>query len=92
MKSLHICQNFVSHFTFSKNYIRRTKIVTKTPRVVAMLQFYISLYLSENNPFFFLPPINIEVLPLFSMFVKKIDIEADQKAKKYQAACISLVM
>ena len=53
-----------------------------------MLQFGISLYLSENNPFYFLPPINIKILPLFIMLVQKVDIGADQKAKKYQAACI----
>ena len=51
-----------------------------------MLQFCIALYLSENNPFYFLPPINIEVLPLFIMLVQKVDIEADQKTKKYEAA------
>ena len=92
MKKLHICLNFVSHFTFSKNFIRRTKNVTKTPLAVAMLQFCISLYLSENNPFYFIPPIYIEVLPLFIMLIQKVDIEADQKAKTYQAACIFLVM
>ena len=57
-----------------------------------MLQFWISPYLSENNPFYFLPPINIEVLPLLIIMVQRVDIEADQKAKKYQAAGISLVM
>ena len=92
MKKLHICKNLVCHFTFSKNFIRRTKNVTKTPLAVAMLQFCISPYLSENNPFYFLLPINIKILPLFIMFVEKVDIGADQKVKKYQAACISLVM
>ena len=62
------------------------------PFAVAMLQFYTTQYLSENNPFFFLPLINIEVLPLYIMLVQKVDTESDQKTKKYEAACISSLM